>query len=64
MPVCPSCKVRHSPYSCAQYQQLREAENAADDARSGDRRDAAAAHEDEVEKRCRRRLLRRRPRSI
>jgi hypothetical protein len=65
MATCPACKVRHSPYTCAQYQQLRRAENAADDLRAGDRRDISTKHEDELtRRRTRRRLRRRRPRSI
>jgi hypothetical protein len=64
MPVCPACKVRHSPYSCSQYQQLRAAENAADDAREGDHREAAAEHEEQAQTRRRRRRMRRRARSI
>jgi hypothetical protein len=67
MPACPTCKVRHAPYTCAQYQALRRAENAADDARSGHRRDLAAKHDEQVERRRRKgllRWLRRRPRSI
>jgi hypothetical protein len=46
MAVCASCGVRHAPYTCAQYQALRQAENAADEERTAARRKAAAAREE------------------
>jgi hypothetical protein len=46
MGVCATCRVRHAPYTCAQYQALRQAENAADDERAAARRESAAQREE------------------
>lgn len=54
MAVCTSCGVRHAPYTCAQYQALRRAENAADEERIARRRGAAVEREEQAEE-CRRR---------
>jgi hypothetical protein len=57
MAVCATCRVRHAPYTCAQYQALRRAENAADDERAAARREAAVKREEVAEGRCWRRML-------
>jgi hypothetical protein len=63
MAACPECRIRHAPYTCEQYQRLRAAENAADEVRWSRRSEDIACREEQLERRRRHRLFRRRPSS-